>query len=249
MYFGDEKTRQMVRSLLPSTMRKAARQMKKVAKKRAKIVNRRLVKKMLINQDEYEETLFEDSRNDIRYVVRNRRDADKVGPFVSWVVKKTKDIPQENRKSFVRGLVPPNTIGDHALTHLPYLGFDHPNEEILKQLQAESWKGRVQKNNPNPYQELVRKTIERGLHSELNRSMKHFPNHVPDGFYPGYYQFPRFKVIGPTRPRKLLGLHDVTNFVTDVLNAQYGDPKLGLRHPEWLQSLDAFLIKNRQMLY
>lgn len=130
MIYKDRKIREMLRSILPSTRRKTAR-LDKAAAKRA---NRHNIKQMLVDhkgfalQDDNDDSSlvmkihYGDQRQarDIRYAVQHRRDADKIGSFVRWAERLTKDIEDKRskRERFI-SIIGGNRdlIRDHAIGH------------------------------------------------------------------------------------------------------------------------------------
>lgn len=273
VYYGSEKVRQMIRSLLPSTNRNGARNDKRAVKQAFRSKNKRKLRQVAAHSYEWDDDIwFENDARELRMVVQNRRNADKVGPFINWVTAKTKDMPQENRKSYVRRLVPDNTIGQHALTHLPRSGFDHPTVDYVNSLPKVkrkyfyNYKTKKMELRPpkqrflsfEEYQILIRRVLERGYHKALNQAIEHVTATKQEGFrthrdpYNGkIIQIPLYVKVGPTSARKLLGWHDVDSFITDVLNGHKGTydyRKDGSYHPEWAKSLNKFLRNHREEL-
>jgi hypothetical protein len=64
---------------------------------------------MLVREDELE----------IHYMVFDRRQGDKTAPFERWAPKATRGQP-DRRMAQLRGMVPDNIIGQHALTHVDH---------------------------------------------------------------------------------------------------------------------------------
>src|ERR1051325_456798 len=108
-----EKLRTMARSILPSKNREAARKGKTALKRQV----RRTVRHDLRTQD------FETTRRDLRRDANQssnvawRRGGDKINHFNRWCRAITRGMPPEDAVSYVRGLLPRNVIGEHAVTH------------------------------------------------------------------------------------------------------------------------------------
>jgi hypothetical protein len=138
MIYGKEKTRQMVRSILPSKARKAAKHRKDCLHRE----NRRksaLQLTTLRGPATYVIDEFEDIGDDLTYwiepkdsdggwdtIVSDRREADKLNHFELWAYKKTKHLSVDERFKKMESLVPNNLIGQHALSHLDF--FKPPTE-------------------------------------------------------------------------------------------------------------------------
>ncbi len=132
-YYGDEKRLQMMRSLLPSKARKGARDARKTVHRQ----NRNNIKQKICHykgkasdvmadyeEDGYDLEYFVDMHNNgWDSVVEDRRNADKIAPYIRWATAITQDIPQEDRYDYMRSITPNNLIGRHALSHIEYL--DH----------------------------------------------------------------------------------------------------------------------------
>lgn len=117
MYYGEEKRLQMARSILPSTWRGKARRFKQLDKRAAR---RRVAEALRGYDEELDEAvdLLEDASVAVGCVVWQRRGRDKVNPLGRWAEAVTLAVPEESRLSRLRGVLPRNLIGDHALLHL-----------------------------------------------------------------------------------------------------------------------------------
>lgn len=120
--FGEEKRRDMSRSVLPSTRRKGAR----ADKRHQHHMVRSRVRDLIAKGDwDNEADLVLDAQRHkpyqgIKVVVRERRDGDNIGPIMRWAeanADKMGDTPQE-RYAKMRSMLPPNIIGWHAMTHI-----------------------------------------------------------------------------------------------------------------------------------
>lgn len=132
MIYGKEKTRQMVRSILPSKSRKTAKHRKDCLHRE----NRRksaLQLATLRGPATYVVDEFEDINENLIHwiepkdvggwdtIVSDRRAADKLNHFEFWAYEKTKHLPEDARFKKMEALVPNNLIGQHAMSHLDFL--------------------------------------------------------------------------------------------------------------------------------
>jgi hypothetical protein len=207
MVYGEEKARDMARSLLPSTGRKGARgarsQLHREARRTARLELARL---------EHEPEAFEDLPGpdggrspEIGYMVRRRRWADKVNPFIRWATATTRKLPRESRLSHIQGLLPKGVIGEHALSHLE-------NAEAFRNPQEDSWRRAWLSRRPQS------EWMDRGEQAELLRAVLAAPG--------GHRAFNRWlwarhaassnPSYQPARARTLRGAHDVLPFLDEV---------------------------------
>lgn len=128
MLYNQHKTREMLRSILPSTGRTAARHFKKEAKRTARTNINQALRDFI-----YEDDWNDDSellmrihdqdgiqKSKIRRMVSRRRDADKINHFVRWAEHLTKDIDgnREKRAYFITHIGGSgDLIRDHAIGH------------------------------------------------------------------------------------------------------------------------------------
>ncbi len=139
MIYGDEKVRNMARSILPSKRRRGARMDKQALKRR----NRHAVRQNLHDwkrhadpleyeghiRDYYHEPRGWDYDN-IHVIVQERRDADKLAAMQRWAVKHTAHLEDpEDRYNLMKRTLPDNLPGRHALSHLIWMDeFDFREE-------------------------------------------------------------------------------------------------------------------------
>ena len=153
------KTKDMVRSILPSKWRKTARKKKAAIKRHG----RRNAKKMLRTGDPDEFHLDELKGRDLGYdsmqgTVQERRYADKLAPMMRWAVRITKDMPQKERLDHMRSLLPSGVIGEHALEHLRMLEeFKNPDDLSY------SWRYGSEREEELRRKELQRRRVLRRL--------------------------------------------------------------------------------------
>lgn len=145
MTYGKSKERDMVRSILPSTSRKGARDNKRNVNRRRRSSVRQALRQhrdVLAEErffdheefgwDSYDECFDFDAPYDkihdadcdyesrIRYVMWDRREADKVAPIVRWAEAKVADIRPEDRLSWLQARMPDNLAVRHAISHIEF---------------------------------------------------------------------------------------------------------------------------------
>lgn len=229
MVYGDQKKRDMARSLLPSTMRVGTQ--KRVAHKR----HRTTVRWGLSHDPEGETCDFGDGtlKRDVRQIVSDRRGADHTHPFEVWAEAVTKDLPPEDRLSHARALLPKGMIGDHALTHIKHREhFQHAehhvswrHQHILTPEEAEALRVQEHEARVKALREIV---ADGEAHRALNRAL--LRGHVTNRWVTSWVFCPKQKrdmpsaytLVGPTRPRLLGGMGDVEAFLSDVMKASHG---------------------------
>lgn len=125
MTYGEDKQRDMIRSILPSKSRKSARANLAGAKRRHRSrVNQNLNKYrgayLTEAEDIYDEDGFDYNSypdEEISEFVWERRNGDKDAPLVRWAAAQVQDIRLKDRLSHIRAMLPDNTIGRHAADH------------------------------------------------------------------------------------------------------------------------------------
>lgn len=174
MLYGDDKLRQMARSILPSRWRGAARakaHLKRATRRGVKCRLSQLARDASAWEDEY--GLDDDAW--VGPVVRDRRGSDKLAHFERWAVRVTASLPQTDRLSAVRAVLPKGLIGQHAVEHLRWWPeFQHPNEAEVRAAIRRSWYGgRGRSMNRGEMAELLREllTVHEG-HTAVNLVMR-----------------------------------------------------------------------------
>jgi hypothetical protein len=111
---GPDKVRTMVRSTLPSTARRWVRTEKRRNRRRA----RRRARQVLhgVGADGTTDAVL-DLQAWQGDLVRERRENDKLNPFMRWCRARTRGLSDQEAVDFVRRILPRNLIGDHAFTH------------------------------------------------------------------------------------------------------------------------------------
>lgn len=126
MSYGRDKVRDMTRSILPSCRGKASREELRTIKKRGR---KKVASQLHSMRGEggIVEDAYWDSEADlgfypyrrIKYVVRDRREADKIAPIVRWAEARTAHLPREERLGHLAQFVGRDTLAErHAWTHL-----------------------------------------------------------------------------------------------------------------------------------
>ena len=219
--YGADKERDMLRSVLPSTRRKGARDDFAYTKRNARREARQRCHELAVDpeiwDDQYDSHDYPDAR--IHEIKWERRGYDNVAALQRWAPHKVADVRREDRLSKLKALLPDNTIGRHAVTHvdhLPefYIPQDHLPRRYYDQrgfwsyVDPDSWWGRAVR-----YAEIEARLIAaiRDHHRQLNRLLK---KPVPvwkrirgtDGTYYGVRQ--------PDEPgRPVYGVHDITGCI------------------------------------
>lgn len=127
MMYGEEKFKEMARSILPSTARKGAREnLKAIRRNGRRTVNMRL-RQIRSCDDYYDDDEFDydfypqratpSGHEGICSIVNDRRDADNIAGMLHWATYHCikNDIPYENRLSYIRSKMPSSIIGQHAV--------------------------------------------------------------------------------------------------------------------------------------
>lgn len=208
----DEKTRDMCRSVLPSTSRKSTRERRRTIHKRQRA--RELAAVTTYRRDPDPDSAYPDLHGkygrDINEMVWDRRDADKVGPLVRWAMATIAADPalrsatRAEQVAYFAGLLPDTTIGRHAVQHI----------EMALEWRDLRWPSRAHRVRDEPRPEVVamesqlRRILEDGLHGALNRELRWIT--------PELGEKPRF-CFWPPEPRLLLGGHDVEAFSAEMV--------------------------------
>jgi hypothetical protein len=200
------KRRDMSRSVLPSTRRRAAA--KDLAGVRRS--HRREVRKQLrtfVDPMRVDDLEFHDLSDYHRYptratreVVFARRNADKVAPLMRWAVGSTRSIRHEDRLSHLAAILPANLIGRHAMTHLDWMQELNPIKKW-----SIFWFSPREARDPNELREAIESVMDAGYHRAFNAFVKGGVSSEVMGEEP------------VQACRLLLGLHDIESFVAVVM--------------------------------
>lgn len=126
--YGEAKRRDMIRSILPSTRRKGAREDLAHIKRSARTATKQALHNFRGSSTDAID-LYEYGNDDLEHypdarikdAVWDRREGDKVRPIMRWAVEITKDLPQEQRMDYFRALMPDTTVGRHACQHVEFM--------------------------------------------------------------------------------------------------------------------------------
>jgi hypothetical protein len=245
MVHGEDKARDMARSLLPSRWRKGARKERALIHQGTRREPRETLSRLAREPEGWEETPTprDTSRREIRQLVRHRRWADKVHPFIRWATAITRELPRESRLSHVRGLLPEGVIGEHALVHIKGI---EDFENAAERQRRKAWWGRGARSQ----------WLERGEQAQLLRQVLQAPD--------GHRAFNRWLRYAPPgnctcwdRPmahpkvRTLQGVHDVLPFLDTVgsmSRGRHGQQWWGPIHAQfaYFEAMDRFLRAFKQ---
>jgi hypothetical protein len=186
-----DKTRDMIRSILPSTSDAYAR-FAKASRKRA----HRHAIRIEVRCEDHEETAANLLRDCyVADIVRDRRGADKLHHFMRWCYAITEGMSTEDALGYVRAILPASLIGDHAYGHWEQ-DRKHDSQRRIpwheqERRGAQSWRDSTLFH----FRRALHADPE--LHARLNAEIK--------------------RRKAPGEPRRLLaGLHDVEAFVDAV---------------------------------
>ncbi|WNG20986.1 hypothetical protein [Cystobacter fuscus] len=240
MVHGEEKAREMARSLLPSVNREAARAGRAAIHRAHRRHFRVEMNRLVRDPESFDERAGFDAQPvvEIRQLMRHRRSGDKVAPFIRWATARARSISRESRLSHIRALVPRGLIGEHALVHI------REREEFQSLEEFERWKAR-RSSHPRSF------LLDRGEQATLLHSLLHAP-----GGHRLFNQWlkarhlihhreelkgwhctcvPRCRIpsrlnAAPPPVRLLLGAHDVLPFLAAIWGPQ-GEPLKSRRTP------------------
>lgn len=121
--YGKAKERDMIRSVLPSTRRKGAREDLAIIKRNARRSSRQSLHVIALDHEAWDETpeVYDYPDTEIRYAMYERRDGDKISALQRWAPSKVKGIRPLDALSKIKALLPDNTIGRHAVSHVDHL--------------------------------------------------------------------------------------------------------------------------------
>ena len=186
-----EKLKDMVRSILPSKNREAARKSKAIRKR----AHRRAVRGELRSEDL--ETTAADLLRDanVSDLVGWRRDGDKLAHFMRWCREITRGLTTEDALAKIRSILPKSLIGDHAYGHWE-------REQKRRNRRWISWTEEQRRTAQSWFDSMsfrLRRALEvdPSLHARLNATIK-----------------ARSPVDQPRR--LLLGLYDVDAFLRET---------------------------------
>jgi hypothetical protein len=118
MIFGEQKVKELARSILPSTWRRAGKARASLHRA-SRHLTRRALRALTRDPSAWDEGVeFGDEDAEVSLLVSRRRGADKLNHFIRWAVERTQELPKESRLGHLRAVLPGGLIGQHALLHL-----------------------------------------------------------------------------------------------------------------------------------
>lgn len=242
MYYGDEKKKEIMRSILPSKWAKGAREGKRDLNKKVRRTAKNALRHIRDAED-WDDSSFDfwdDGQDERSSIVWNRRGADKLSHFMRWAEHTAKDIPDGEKMGYIKGLLPgKGVIFDHACGHLEHLdGFDSDtyiwssywrrrDKDVLsradlirlleKVCEVRKFHGylndAIKKRHKKTYWRRVLR-IEEYNHYKTARIGGEIVKVSPPEVRVRYHTDSQDKTIAP---RQLMGMYDVENFVDDII--------------------------------
>jgi hypothetical protein len=204
MRHGDDKARDMARSILPSRWRGAPAERARLQREARRQVHGAL-RWLLRDPETWEDgiDLDEGLAGRLSSFVWQRRAADKLNPFMRWATEHTRALPLESRLGAMRAVLPRGLIGAHAVQHL------ERRPEFDTRLRTPFSLRRRTLLERGEVAELLRRVVDtpgglRALNEALRRAVR--VNSWLHDERPG--------------PRRLLGRHDVLPFLDAI-----GEPR------------------------
>ena len=199
MIHGDDKAKEMARSILPSRSRKGQAYRASIhrsARRQVSLSLRQLARDPSAWDDGVD--LGEEAELELPQFVSRRRGQDKLNHFERWAIERTKEMPKEHRLGHLRSLLPRGLIGEHAMVHLK-----HRDELNVHRFRTYWGFHRKLLMDRGVLAEVLRKLVEVGdgvrkLHEALNKSRR---------------EDSAGRAIHFVASRKLLGVHDVLPFL------------------------------------
>ena len=232
MIYGEEKVRQMVRSILPSTGAKKARENKAALNRKLRRNTRQSLKQIRSEEDWEEDTTdyWDDGQQERYMIVNIRRGADKVSHFQKWAEHRAADIPDGEKMDHIKSIIKGRgVIIDRAYTHLKW--FDGFTKDTCL-YRGRQWGYYRQSQKDEMTDAMIRETLQQILedswaHKRLNNILKfnavtvtwykydtYISYYRPDGspvYKDGYRE-----VYKRGEPTLLLGTHNVEEFLNFV---------------------------------
>lgn len=226
-----EKARDVARSVLPSTARRAARARRAAIHRRERALERRLLHDLVrsCDPDDVVDDVGAVRRSELGRMVADRRAADKVGPLLHWAERTVERDPTLAGAPFAvvetrfRAVLPAGLIGEHALSHLRWV-LD-PGSRYAASVGARRRRRAVDDVA------LVEDVIAAGRHGDLNRRIRavvapvvHVAVRLPatrvvDDEHPAPGRLVPARNLTVARARRvrfLAGAHDAASFVADA---------------------------------
>lgn len=215
----DEKIKDMVESVLPSTARKAARYRRRLAHKQARARQRGML--AAVKGAGYDDAVadFREGRRKsaLHWMVLDRRGADNVGALTRWAADvveadpNLREAPLHVQVAHFAGILPADLIGQHALQHIEWALKYRAERPCWSQRRAAALARAAVRQ-----QDLVaalRDLMAAGRHGDFNAALRREfaeqiaadPSHDPKSF--------------PVR--FLLGWHDIDAFADEMAGVDW----------------------------
>lgn len=215
----DEKIKDMQRSVLPSTSRKAARAERRRIHQRQRARERDVLAEYRLTRptasDEFDPDFREGRRrSDTENLVCDRRTADKIGPLTRWAVRTVQADPDLRdaglpaQVAYFEAVLPGDLIGQHAAFHISW-ALEWEFHRGARRRYWESSRGPSREERRRQVAADARRILEDGRHKELNVQLRRAYDAWPLDARP--WSQPRPPVV-----RLLRGLHDVDGFAAEV---------------------------------
>jgi hypothetical protein len=174
----DQKFKDMIESVLPSTARKSARDRRRQVHKRSRA--RQRIALDAIKTSSYDETAvdFRDGRrkSELKWMVLDRRGADNVGALTRWAAAvveadpRLRDAPLHVQVAHFAGILPADVIGRHAIAHIEWALIYRAERPYWSQ-RREQWVARADERKREMVDALDR-VLAAGRHDDLNRALR-----------------------------------------------------------------------------
>ncbi len=227
MLYGEEKALQMARSTLWSNARKGSRENLNIVRR----VNRRSATERLHKyrgaRFSCAEEIYDDDEDNLtEYVgphkmnfgeaIYDRRSSENVHPFMRWAKEVTKDVPVRERREYLLNLVPDTIAGRHAVSHCWFLRPEHFDYEELRRKRQEERDFRFACEYAEAVERLT-KILHTGGHDRFNHILS------KTSVFRRVYEDGRWRYKYETEDRRLLGLHDVEDFIRYFAKKRAGE--------------------------
>lgn len=209
MIYGEEKYREMSRSVLPSTRAKGARDDRRNIHKSVRAKVRNALSKFVYDED------YEDFDHDhlwidpqkgpvggggwntcIKDMVRERRYGDKVAPLQRWAEAKADDFGDTPAERWIklRSMLPPGLMGDHVMTHIENIEAFDPEPRWWRN-RGPSWNEQRRAEKAERQAKFAVLVAEARARAERQRNfVHHFNRWIREHFAPsGGHESKRFK--------------------------------------------------------
>lgn len=201
----DEKFKDMIESVLPSTARKSARDRRRLVHKQARARQRTALAAMKGSYDDAAVDFREGRRkSELHWMVLDRRGADNAGALTRWAVAiveadpKLRDAPLHEQVAHFASILPADMIGQHAVQHIEWALMYVAERPHWSERRAR-WAAQADQRKRDMVDALDR-LLAAGLHGGLNRALR------------SVYAERVTTDPEPVEARYLLGQHDVEAF-------------------------------------